>query len=102
MKRLINRKIYDTATAEKIAYWDNDQHGRDFGFMSETLYRTRKGNYFVHGQGGPMTIYASHAYGGRMAGESLDALTDAAAIEWCEARCIDPDIIAAHFSIDEA
>ena len=41
-------------------------------------------------------------YGGRMAGESLDALSDMAAIEWCEARCIDPDIIAAHFSIDEA
>ena len=102
MKRLINRKVYDTATAEKIAYWDNDMHGRDFGFMSETLYRTRRGAYFIHGQGGPMTAYGVHAYGGRMAGESLKAITETEAIEWCEDRFIDPDVIAVHFSIDEA
>ena len=102
MKKVINRKLFNTETAEKIAYWDNDQHRRDFGFMAETLYRTKKGHYFIHGEGGPSTVYASHAYGGRMSGESIYALTDHAAFEWCETRCINPDIVAIHFDIEEA
>lgn len=102
MKKVINRKLFNTETAEKIVYWDNDQHRRDFGFMAETLYRTKKGHYFIHGEGGPSTVYASHAYGGRMFGESLDAVTDSQALAWCERRAIYPDIIAAHFEIEEA
>ena len=49
MKKIINRKLYDTETATLIAsnrYWDGsnwERHGRN-----TYLYRTPKGAYFRH------------------------------------------------------
>jgi len=102
MKRIINGKVYNTETAEKIAAWDNDLFVNDFGYMSEALYITRKGNYFIHGKGGATSKYAKHAYGGRMAGESIAAITEKDALEWCEAREIDTEIVSSRFEIEEA
>ena len=51
MKSVINGRVYNTETATKIAtniYWDGnnwDRHGR-----STCLYKTSKGNYFIHFQ----------------------------------------------------
>ena len=102
MKRIINGKVYNTETAEKVAFWDNDLFANDFGYMSEALYVTRKGNYFIHGKGGATSKYATHAYGGRMAGESIVAITEKDALEWCEAREIDTEIVSSRFEIEEA
>ncbi len=46
MRTIINRKVYDTETAEKVAHFD----GADT--LIEDLYRTTKGVFFLHGQGG--------------------------------------------------
>ena len=49
MKQVINRKLFDTETANIVAtnkYWDGsnwDRNGR-----SQTLYRTSKGRFFIH------------------------------------------------------
>ncbi len=102
MRRIINGKVYNTETAEKVAYWDNDLFVNDFGFMSEALYVTRKGNYFIHGKGGATSKYAKHAYGGRMAGESIVAITEKGALEWCETREINTEIVFSRFEIEEA
>jgi len=44
MKRIINGKVYNTETAEKVASWDNDLFVNDFGYMSDNLegYNTKK------------------------------------------------------------
>lgn len=57
MKRYINGKVYDTETAHEIGSYANAGNWRDFSHYEETLYRKRTGEFFLHGEGGPMTAY---------------------------------------------
>lgn len=57
MKKIINGKMYDTDTARSIGS-DGYGYGNDFHAWSETLYQKRTGEYFLHGEGGPMSRYA--------------------------------------------
>ena len=48
MKKIINRKVYDTKTAEEIATNDfSDGSNRLNVGRSSTLYRTTQGSYFA-------------------------------------------------------
>lgn len=58
MKKIINSKVYDTATAQELATWENAGHWGDFDHMEETLYRKKTGEFFLHGEGGARTQYA--------------------------------------------
>ena len=60
MKKVINGKLYDTATAEQLAEDWNGLSDSDFKCCTETLYKTPKGNYFLHGEGGALTEWAEH------------------------------------------
>lgn len=85
MKKVINGKMYDTATAELVGSWDNGRYGRDFGRCSEDLYRKRTGEFFLHGDGGPMTKYAVSCGDNEWSGSSkIIPLTYKAAQEWAE------------------
>lgn len=57
MKKIINGKVYDTTTAELLGSWSN-MSDRSFDRIDETLYRKRTGEFFLHGEGGPMSRYA--------------------------------------------
>ncbi|MBW2631253.1 MAG: hypothetical protein JRC90_05745 [Deltaproteobacteria bacterium] len=57
MKRIIDGKVYDTETAELIEE-ESFSNPRDFHHTFQSLYKTKKGAYFFHGGGGPMTEYA--------------------------------------------
>ena len=57
MKTIINGRMYDTETAEKIAGWDNGIYGRDFRSCEETLYKKKTGEYFIYGSGGADSKY---------------------------------------------
>lgn len=57
MKKIIDGKRYDTATAKKIGC-DGYSNRSDFGFWEETLYQKRTGEFFLHGVGGPASKYA--------------------------------------------
>lgn len=58
MKRIINQKRYDTDKAVKVGEYWNGLSKSDFGHITETLYRKRTGEFFLHGQGGANTKYA--------------------------------------------
>ena len=58
MKKIINGKRYDTSKAKEIGYWSNNLSNRDFNHCDEWLYKKRTGEYFLYGEGGPMTRYA--------------------------------------------
>ena len=58
MKRIINQKRYDTDKAVKVGEYWNGLSRSDFGHITETLYRKRTGEFFLHGQGGANTKYA--------------------------------------------
>lgn len=59
MQRVINRKRYDTETATQVCdVSDGNYSRRDFKFDDTYLYRTKAGNWFIAGQGGPMSRWA--------------------------------------------
>ncbi len=55
MKKIINGLTYDTATATVCEDFSNGLSNSDFGFLRETLFRTKKGKFFLHGLGGAST-----------------------------------------------
>ena len=90
MKKIINGKKYDTATAEFLASWWNGLASNDFAHCSEELYRKRTGEFFLYGEGGPMTEYrrtiGQNEWSG---GEDITPLTEAEARKWVEEKAND-------------
>ena len=85
MKKVINGKLYNTETADTVHSWDNGCYGGDFQRCEETLYRTKKGNYFLYGDGGPMSRYARNCGNNTTSGgEDIQPMTVQEAIEWLE------------------
>lgn len=84
MKKIINGKRYDTETAKEVAC-DSYLYPRDFSYWSETLYRKNTGEYFLHGEGGPMSKYAeSTGQNQWTGGEKIIPLSLEAAQAWAE------------------
>jgi hypothetical protein len=99
MKAVINRKRYDTDTATEIASWSNGAYSGDFNRCEETLYVTKAGNYFLHGEGGALSKYARSCEGGRSrgGGSAITPMTRDEAIEWLEAHG-EAEAIEKHFA----
>ena len=85
MKRIINRKLYDTATAKEIGSYSNGYGAGDFHYLYEALYRKRTGEFFLYGSGGAMTKYRVEC-GNRCWSGSDDIIpcTEEEAMEWAE------------------
>ena len=79
MKKVIDGKLYNTETAEEIANWSNSYGYSDFNHCKETLYRTKKGAWFIYGVGGALSRY-NQAVGNAY----IRALTPQKAQEWLE------------------
>ena len=98
MKKIINNKVYDTSTAHEIGY---DGSGDGFHRWHESLYQKRTGEYFLHGEGGPMTKYAvSLSDNSWTYGEKIIPLTPDAARKWVEEH-LDADAYEALFGLPE-
>lgn len=97
MKKIINGKMYDTETAKEVASCYHGEGPRDFRHYSESLYKKRTGEYFLAGEGGPMSHYAvtvgQNSWSG---GEKIIPLTYKEATEWAE-REMDADDYQAEF-----
>lgn len=84
MKKIVKGKAYNTETAERVGSWDNGYCTNDFNYCSEDLYRKRTGEFFLHGEGHAMSIYASHKGNSSGCGEQIIPLTYQEAQEWAE------------------
>lgn len=86
MKAIIQGKRYDTEKATEVAHFWNGLAASDFGNISETLYLTAKGSWFLHGKGGACSPYSEPCEGGRCrtGGEKIVALTQDEAWHWLE------------------
>ena len=84
MKKIIGGKRYDTDTAREMGRdWYSNR--TDFSFWEETLYRKNTGEFFLHGEGGPMSRYAvSTGQNEWSGGEKIMPLTTEAARAWAE------------------
>lgn len=84
MKKIIDGKRYDTATAKELGCGSYSNR-RDFHFWSETLYQKRTGEFFLHGEGGAASKYAEACGPNEWCGgEMLIPLTFTAARGWAE------------------
>ena len=104
MKAIIKGKRYNTDKAQLVAKYDNILGGSDFNYLCEKLYQTEKGNWFLAGEGGPMTKYARHVGNGNKSGGSkITPMTENDVIEWLEEHD-HTEILEAYFPehIDDA
>lgn len=91
MRKVIAGKVYDTSKAELVAEWQNHYFPGDFHYCSEDLYRTPKGQWFVHGEGGAMSKYHRPAGNNAQTGGSdITPMSDEEAQAWLE----DHDFVA--------
>jgi hypothetical protein len=98
MREIIDRKVYDTDDAERIANHGSIVDKGDFHALAETLYKDPDGEYFLHCQGGAATEYAEQTPNGATYGETLESLTVEEALDWCEQRSIDSEAVLEEFA----
>ena len=98
MKKVISGKVYDTDTSVCVG---EIEHGyiNDLNYIRETLYKSQRGNYFIHYVGGANTRYAvskgNNWYSGS---EGILPLTKGEALEWCERNNIAAETIEREFA----
>ena len=111
MKKIIYGRMYDTETAELIA--EHEFGGpEDFDYTFEALYRTPSKNYFIFGDGGPLSyfdpflqqvLYDQWIYAKRIgpaektSGWDIIPMPRAEALEWCEIYDVDANVIEKEF-----
>ena len=85
MKKVINGKMYSTDTAKELASYSNIADVRDFHWYEEKLFQKKTGEYFLYGEGGPMTRYArtigTNEWSG---GERIMPMSYSEAQKWAE------------------
>lgn len=84
MKKIINAKVYNTETANRVGAWDNGYFTNDFNYCSEDLYQKKTGEFFLHGEGGALSTYASHEGYMTGYGERIIPMTYDEAAQWAE------------------
>lgn len=103
MKRIIDGKSYNTDTADCICTIPCSYYPGDFQYHNTKLYRSPKGQYFIAGMGGPMTIWAeSVGNSGTSGGSGMRLIDEEEAREWAESACLDEEeMTAAGFNVEE-
>ena len=100
MKKVINNKRYDTETAKQIAETGSLEQGigpSNACFWSETLYQKRTGEFFLFGEGGPLSKYSEpYETNGSQSGAKIIPLTLDQAKQWAE-KAMDADEYEATF-----
>ena len=84
MKKIIDGKVYNTKTAIEIASWHNDFYAGDFKECGETLYQTKKGAYFIHGEGGAMSKYSESCGNCSTWGSDIIPISKNRVVKWLE------------------
>lgn len=104
MKSVIAGRVYNTETATEICELPCRYYPRDFGYHETHLYRTKNGNYFIAGRGGPMTMWAkAEGQSGHSGGSGLRAISKPEAQQYAESAGLDPDdMIEAGFELQDA
>lgn len=92
MKKVINRKVYDTKTAKEIAC--SSDYSGGIHWYDETLYRKKTGEFFLYGKGGCGSKYAvSIGCNSWAEGSGVIPLSQNDAYLWCE-KNIDSETLA--------
>lgn len=90
MKKIINGKLYNTDTATLIGEHWNGYSLSDFNYEREALFQKKTKEFFLFGEGGPMTDYCDYSGNYRTYGERIIPYDVEDAKSWC-ARYLDVD-----------
>lgn len=101
MIKVINGAKYNTSTA-KFQGGHGYSNPGDFSYWEESLYRTKAGKYFLHGEGGPMSKYAkSTGQNNWSGGSAILPMSRTSAMEWAEENLDGEEYEAIFGVIDE-
>ena len=97
MRKIINKKMYDTDTARLLAEYETDYRVNDFRWYREELYRKQTGEFFLYGEGNADSQYAKRIYGNTWtSGKEIYPMSEEEARVWAE-TCVDVDQYIAIF-----
>lgn len=97
MKKIVNGKSYNTATATEVCDIGNGLSESDFGWHSSSVYVTKKGAFFLAGEGGPMSRWARQHSDSRVAGSGIEVLSRGEALKLAEFFQAPTDVIEEFF-----
>lgn len=103
MKHVIDGKIYNTDTAERICRLRCEHYRGDYSWHDTALYKTKKGAWFLAGEGGAKSMW-SRPIGdsGRIGGSGIQVISLGAAMAIAERELTPDEMIAAGFEVTEA
>lgn len=102
MKKIINNKVYDTGTARKVGTWCSSEDPRGFQYVEETLFRKKNGEFFLHGLGGPASVYrVATSENSWKTGEKILPLSFDQARQWAESKLSAEEYEAAFGPVQE-
>lgn len=99
MKRVIDRTLYDTETAEHLAEYAPELKHWDTKHFEERLYKHAEGEYFLHvlrwhfSDGRYVKVYSEE----NTTDEEITPMTKEEALDWCEDRSICTDTVLEEF-----
>ena len=105
MKRIIDGKTYNAETAKLICETGNNEYSTDFRYENSRLYVTRKGAYFVAGDGGALSRFSVAEGNGYRGGAGIIPMSRAEAFaEIQQCTRYDDNLIAKYFGdmVEEA
>lgn len=85
MKAIINAHVYNTETARVVCDVSHGWRGADLDWHETTLYCTKKGTFFIAGEGGPRSVWAQRTCSTSSHGSGLRVVAMAEAREMMEA-----------------
>lgn len=100
MRKVINGRTYNTSTSKCIGQWSNGHYTNDFNYCSEDLYKNTKGAYFLLGEGGPMSKYATSSGNSTGWGKEIIPMTAEEAQSWAEEK-LNGEEVEAEFGVQE-
>lgn len=91
MKRTINGVTCNTETAQiQGEYWTRGVKRGDLNYYEETLYKTKKGQYFLYVFGGAHIIPNKLSNGMTSGSEYIKLINEKEAHEWMETKKMEP------------
>ena len=102
MKKIIDGKRYDTDTAAEIARHFTSNKSES-NWADERLFRTKRGNWFLFGEGYADSRWCTVARDGMRGpgGWDIQPIAEEEALAWLE-RHGETDLIEQYFEVEEA
>ncbi len=99
MKRIVDGRMYNSETADLVGSLSRGGTS-DFQYERTGLYRTKRGQFFLAGEGGALSRWGRQApfdRNGLIGGEGVLPLDPKDALDFAEKADVDAELIAVYF-----